>query len=122
MDLLGTWGAEEIMHRNNISLTVVKDRSFDNLLAGDDIVRDSLGSGTMLSPRQLNGASNGQQHHLQVGRTAVAGDAAAAAAGWRAQTPENEPQVDMLPRRHFVGWFCAATGCPRLWAVLGWMH
>ena len=91
------------MHRNNISLTVVKDRSFDNLLAGDDFVRDSLGSGTMLSPRQLNNAGNGQQHQLQVGRAAVAGDAAAAAAGGGAQTPENEPQVDMLPKRHNLG-------------------
>ena len=113
VDLLGSWGSEEIMHRNNISLTVVKDRSFDDLLAGDDIVRDSPGSGTMLSPRQLNSAGNGQQHQLQVGRAAVAGDAAAAPAGRRAQTPENEPQVDVLPRRHFLGWFCAPFGCPR---------
>ena len=110
------------MHRNNISLTVVKDRSFDNLLAGDDIVRDSLGSGPMLSPRQLNSAGTSQQHQLQVGRAAVAGDAAAAAAGWRAQTPENEPQVDMLPNKHFLGCFYATSGCPRLWALLGCMH
>ncbi len=107
------------MHRNNISLTVVRERSFDNLLAGDDIVRDSLESGTMLSPRQLNSAGNGQQHQLQVGRIAVAGDAAAAAAGWRAQTPENQPQVDMLPKKHFFEWCCATSGCPRLWGALG---
>ena len=114
-DLLGSWGSEEIMHRNNISLTVVRDRSFDNLLAGDDVV-----PGTMLSPRQLNSAGNCQQHQLHVERAAVAGDAAVAAAGWRAQTPENEPQVGLLPQGTSWGGLVlhvGAQGFERSWTA-----